>query len=229
MNLKELEDKKEYLNNLRSFTEEEKENINQTVIKKNIHPYSNKSELEGIKDVYHYINYIMREESSFPYPKGYKRPLTEELLQEINRTILYHYSFLLPCEKGFYRLGINDKINNIILPPQEVFIPRLQKLIDCYEKTNVEYIKKLTYFHLEFLCNIHPFYDGNGRTARAFMNLELARLGYPMIGLKYGNINEYYEAIQKYIEQKDACSMENLIIKEINNELDNQILIKKRR
>ncbi len=228
MDFKEIEDKKEYLNNLRSFTEEEIENINQDVIKRNINQSKDKRELDGIVDVYHYINYIMREESSFPYPKGYKRPLTEELLQELNRTILYHYTYLLPCEKGFYRLGENDKINGMVLPSQEIFIPRLQKLIDWYEKTSIEFILKITYFHLEFLCNIHPFYDGNGKTARAFMNLELARLNYPMIGLKYDNPNQYYEAIHKYIEQNDANPMKSLIIEKINKELDQQILIKKR-
>ncbi len=228
MTIKEIENKKEYLDSLRAFTKEEIENIDHEVIKKNVRQNPSRSELNGIADVYHYINYIMCEESSFPYPKGYKRPLTEEFLQELNRTVLYHCSYLLPCEKGFYRVGNNDMINNIILPSQEIFIPRLQKLIDWYERTNIEFITKLTYFHLEFLCNIHPFYDGNGRTARAFMNLELARLGYPMIGLKYDNADCYYEAIQKYIENKDNSFMENLIIKKIDGELDTQILIKKR-
>lgn len=228
MTYKEIEEKKEYLHSLRSFTEEEKDRLNQAIINKNIRPNPNKNELQGIIDVYHYINYIMREESSFPYPKGYKRPLTEEMLQELNRTILYHCSYLLPCEKGFYRLGNNDKINNRLLPSREIFIPRLQELIDWYEKDTMEFILKICYFHLEFVCNIHPFYDGNGRTARAFMNLELARLGYPMIGLKYTNVDSYNEAIEKYMAQQDTNPMEDLIMQEINSTLNEQILIKKR-
>lgn len=170
----------------------------------------------------------MNEESSFPYPNGYKHPLTENMLQGLNRTILYFYSVYLPCEKGFYRRGHDtDKIGDIILPNKEIFIPRLRELIFWYSKTDCDLITKLAIFHLKFLCDIHPFYDGNGRTARAFMNLELARNGYPMISLKYTNPNAYLELFDLYYQEHNEEPMKKLIIHNINKELDMQIKMKK--
>ncbi|MDP5172055.1 MAG: Fic family protein [Bacteroidia bacterium] len=51
-------------------------------------------------------------------------------------------------------------------------------------------------FHLEFL-SIHPFYDGNGRTARILLNLILIAFGYPAIIVK----NEDKEAYGRYIAE----------------------------
>lgn len=51
-------------------------------------------------------------------------------------------------------------------------------------------------FHLEFL-SIHPFYDGNGRTARILLNLILISFGYLAIIVK----NEDKEAYGRYIAE----------------------------
>lgn len=45
-------------------------------------------------------------------------------------------------------------------------------------------------FHLRFV-SIHPFYDGNGRTSRIFMNLILISFGYPPVVVKESEKDEY--------------------------------------
>ena len=45
-------------------------------------------------------------------------------------------------------------------------------------------------FHLAYLT-IHPFYDGNGRTARILLNLILIAFGYPPIIVKTGEKDQY--------------------------------------
>ena len=47
------------------------------------------------------------------------------------------------------------------------------------------------------LTVIHPFMDGNGRTLRAFMNLQLVSMGLPPIYIKTENKNEYLEALSE--------------------------------
>lgn len=47
------------------------------------------------------------------------------------------------------------------------------------------------------LTVIHPFMDGNGRTLRAFMNLQLVSMGIPPIYIKTKNKNEYLEALSE--------------------------------
>jgi Fic family protein len=46
-----------------------------------------------------------------------------------------------------------------------------------------------------WLAHIHPYIDGNGRTARAIGNLELIRSGYPPIIIKKVERNRYYECL----------------------------------
>jgi Fic family protein len=60
-------------------------------------------------------------------------------------------------------------------------------------------------FHLEYL-NIHPFYDGNGRTARILTNLILISLGYAPFWINEKNKKIYYafiSDIQGYGGDKD--------------------------
>ena len=48
--------------------------------------------------------------------------------------------------------------------------------------------------HGEFV-KIHPFIDGNGRTARLLLNFELMRSGYTPIIIKNENRAKYYDVI----------------------------------
>jgi Fic family protein len=48
-----------------------------------------------------------------------------------------------------------------------------------------------------WLVHIHPFIDGNGRTARAITNLELIRSGYPPIIIKKKERDRYIEALSE--------------------------------
>ena len=47
-------------------------------------------------------------------------------------------------------------------------------------------------FHLRYV-NIHPFYDGNGRTARILMNIILIASGYPPLIIKTDKKNAYFQ------------------------------------
>lgn len=46
-----------------------------------------------------------------------------------------------------------------------------------------------------WLTHIHPFTDGNGRTARAVMNLELVRGGFPSVIIRRKDRLRYYDAL----------------------------------
>lgn len=215
------------LKSLEAYSEEELKRLRESLIMSNVHDNCRDEELEGIRNVTCYIEYIIKEESALPYPPGYHHPLTEELLKSLNHIILEKYMIYQPFEKGNYRLGNNDKIGDIVLPSREIFIPRLQELIRWYENTTDDFFDKITDFHLIFLCEIHPFYDGNGRTARTFLNLELSRYGLPMIGLKYPHEEEYYNAFDEYNHNRDKNPMKRLILKSIDEQLDRCLSLRK--
>ncbi|KPC51348.1 Fic family protein [Amantichitinum ursilacus] len=50
--------------------------------------------------------------------------------------------------------------------------------------------------HTRFI-EIHPFTDGNGRTARLLLNFELMRSGYPVVVIRTEDRLDYYEALDQ--------------------------------
>lgn len=59
--------------------------------------------------------------------------------------------------------------------------------------------------HTRFV-SIHPFVDGNGRTARLLMNLILIHFGYPPAVIKMSKRTEYLDSIEKW--QQDSSKIE---------------------
>ena len=63
-----------------------------------------------------------------------------------------------------------------------------------------------------WLTHIHPFTDGNGRTSRAVMNLELIRAGLPSVIIRRKDRLRYYEALAESDLGGDLEPLSQLII-----------------
>ena len=97
--------------------------------------------------------------------------------------------------------------------------PKLNDLLLKYGESKEHIITKLARFHIEFE-GIHPFIDGNGRTGRLLVNLELMKSGFPPIDIKFTDRMAYYNAFDEYHVKNNLSAMENLFAKYINERLD---------
>lgn len=87
------------------------------------------------------------------------------------------------------------------IPPQPYLLqPKMDELFQWYEanKDSMHPVVLAAQMH-EKLVSVHPFIDGNGRTARLVMNLILMQHGYPIANIKGDNETRrrYYETLEE--------------------------------
>ena len=104
--------------------------------------------------------------------------------------------------------------------------PKMNELIATNEeRTNTMHIiERIARFHLEFE-GIHPFIDGNGRTGRLLMNLDLIQNGFPPINVKFTDRKKYYDAFDAYYKDGNPNMMMELIAEYVNERLDEYLAV----
>lgn len=81
----------------------------------------------------------------------------------------------------------------------------LMGLANEFVSDNDEFILKITTYHHGFTV-VHPFTDGNGRTARGFLNKQLQNHQLPMVVIKLDERDKYHDAL----EHADSGSLDAL-------------------
>lgn len=130
-------------------------------------------------------------------------------------------------DRGIYRRVPVTIAGAYTQPVQPYLIqPKMEELLRNNEdrKKKMHPIERIARFHLEFE-GIHPFIDGNGRTGRLVMNLELIRSGYPTINVKFTDRKKYYEAFDAYYRDGSADAMIKLIGGYVAERLDQYLNI----
>ena len=122
-----------------------------------------------------------------------KEPLSENLICQIHSFILKNIN---DKEAGKYRHSLVS-VGGFIAAQPYLIRPQMENLIKKYHSLELHPILKASYAHLEFV-RIHPFIDGNGRTARLLINLELLKNGYEALNILYNDRMQYYAAIREY-------------------------------
>jgi len=86
-------------------------------------------------------------------------------------------------------------------PPDYTLLnDKMAHFVDWYslESNQLHPIERAAKVHADFV-GIHPFIDGNGRTSRLLMNLELMKAGYPPCVITVENRLAYYEALNQWM------------------------------
>lgn len=124
------------------------------------------------------------------------QPLDEWTIKSLHHLILKGIN---DDNAGRYRT-VNVRISGAEhLPPDQLVVPELmEKFIVWYrdEAMALHPVERAARVHSD-LVKIHPFVDGNGRTSRLLMNLELLKSGYPAAVLPVERRLEYYAALDQ--------------------------------
>jgi len=88
-------------------------------------------------------------------------------------------------------------------PPDFLHIPeQMADLVQAYHDFTGHPIERAARLHVDFV-KIHPFVDGNGRTARLLMNFDLMKSGFLPVIFQVAYRLAYYEALDKANTQND--------------------------
>ncbi len=169
-------------------------------------PLKDHLEAVGHKEAFELVCGLVREQT----------PISESVIKQIHYLVLADKKE----DRGVYRRVPVHIMGAQHEPVQPYLIaPRMEQLILNFGDVAEHLITKLALFHIEFE-GIHPFIDGNGRTGRLLVNLELMKAGYPPIDIKFTDRIAYYNAFDAYHVKHDLTAMEKLFAGYVNERLD---------
>ena len=238
--LSEIENKKEIISKLRPLNESEIKRLQEDFIIENTY---NSNAIEGSTITLDETHMIIKEgitvggksikehleiigyKEAFDYIidiANTKTELTEKIIQDIHYLVLQGNK----QARGIYR-NVPVRVGSHIAPQPYLVKPQMERLME----DNKEWLKEnvliaVSKFHLEFET-IHPFLDGNGRTGRLIMNLELIKNGYLPINIKYKDVENYFNCFNYYRKNgaKDYSHMLKLVANYQLEELNKYISI----
>ena len=176
-------------------------------------PLKDHMEAVGHKEAFEFVSELVKQ----------NEPLSERIIKQIHFLVLVGNK----DDRGVYR-KVPVRIMGAKHEPVQPYMiePKMEELLKSFMEGEEHIITKLARFHIEFE-GIHPFIDGNGRTGRLLVNLELMKAGYPPIDIKFTDRMEYYKAFDEYHENHNLSAMEYLFASYVNSRLDMYLKILK--
>ncbi|MDR2179458.1 MAG: Fic family protein [Synergistaceae bacterium] len=129
--------------------------------------------------------------------------LTERVIKELHSFVLMNDA----KNKGVYR-AVEVTISGAAHTPPSPYLihERMEALLNEYHgmKQSKHTLEAVAEFHLRFE-GIHPFIDGNGRTGRLILNLELMKEGFLPVNIKFTDRNKYYDCFDSYYSDEHTA------------------------
>ncbi len=127
--------------------------------------------------------------------KDKKNTISEHLIKELHHLVVQDSQKNIA---GRYRDGDVYISGSDHKPPSHLEVPiKMRELLNWLNKNKRKHhiIEIAALFHHRFV-NIHPFWDGNGRTARLIMNVLILGAGYPLGIILKNDRKRYYRVLQ---------------------------------
>ena len=169
-------------------------------------PLKDHMEAVGHKEAFEFVSELVKNNV----------PISESVIKQIHYLVLADKKE----DRGVYR-RVPVRIMGAQHTPVQPYLiaPKMEELLRNFVESTEHIVTKLARFHIEFE-GIHPFIDGNGRTGRLLVNLELMKAGYPPIDIKFTDRIAYYNAFDEYHVKHNLSAMENLFAGYVNARLD---------
>ena len=145
--------------------------------------------------------------------------ISKEDILDVHRIILRSIN---DEDAGYYRNTRARISGSSVILPNPVKIPKLMNTFVEWlntEARNLHPIERAAEAHYT-LVSIHPFVDGNGRTARLFMNMILLMEGYPEVIIRTEDRLNYITALEKIYLVGSKEDYLKLIIERAKDSLD---------
>ena len=162
-------------------------------------PLKDHLEAVGYKEAFQYVEELAKQD----------KPITEFDIKRIHSLVLADR----PEDRGTFR-RVNVRIAGALTNPVQPFLiePKIEELLSDYESwgKTMHIVECVSIFHLRFE-SIHPFIDGNGRTGRLLMNLQLIKAGLPAVSIKFADRRKYYDAFDDFAKTGSTEAMTTLV------------------
>ena len=174
-------------------------------------PLKDHMEAVGHKEAFEYVSELVKDNV----------PISENVIKQIHFLVLADKK----DDRGVYR-RVPVRIMGAQHEPVQPYLiePKMEQLLLDFKESSEHIVTKLARFHIEFE-GIHPFIDGNGRTGRLLVNLELMKAGYPPIDIKFTDRITYYNAFDEYHVKHNLSAMETLFARYVEARLDKYLKI----
>ena len=149
--------------------------------------------------------------------------LSEEIIKNIHNILMEN---IIPG--GIYR-NVDVYISgaeHTPPSPTEMYQQIKNFYFDLLEKKFANEIEFAAWTHAEFV-RIHPFVDGNGRTARLIMNYQLMKKGFLPISIKKESRLEYFNTLEEYAVKGNLDPFVYMLLILEEEQLDKYLNMKK--
>lgn len=147
---------------------------------------------------------------------SYKK-ITEQEILEIHKIILHGID---DTNAGRHRtVAVRIAGSTVILPNPMKISELMENFIAWLHSVTGDIVDIAAEAHFKFV-SIHPFVDGNGRTARLLMNLILMQAGFPPAIIRKEDRMKYINSIEHAQLTKDTSAFQEIIYKAVSRSLD---------
>ncbi|MBI5553745.1 MAG: Fic family protein [Candidatus Diapherotrites archaeon] len=156
------------------------------------------------------------------YAKEYQGTFSQEFIQQIHEM---YFSPTNPEIAGKYKTHSNRVTgSHFKTTPPNLVITDMKNYLQEYEqqKSKLHPLELSAWAHWK-LVRIHPFQDGNGRTARIIMNFILHRNGYAMIDIKTKEKQQYFNALEKCHYANNGKALAVRLVKRFRKQYQNAL------